>query len=347
MKLRMTRTVAVATALPLAFVACDGPTASVGAPGAPDMHASRTGEVPRSAAAGAFALSGADGAGAPDAAIVVGAPPNALNRFPFGGALNGFAGSRYQQAYAAAAFATDGPILISGITFLDGQGTLAASTYSFHLSTITAGIDKLSNSDFDGNRGADNTLFAVVDLGGPAPPTLTITGSAPFLYDPAQGNLLLDIVISPRADPPAVPAAFAYRTDGAGIFSRYQDFGFGGQGLGLVTRFDLAAAGSEDPEATTFDDLMAAVRKAVDDRTLTGHGPGKSAPLGLPAWLNMLNAARHAHDTGNTQGACAQLRQILLRADGEPSPPDFVTGPAVPELADTIRAVRSALACTG
>ena len=54
----------------------------------------------------------------------------------------------------------------------------------------------LSDTAFDSNLGADNVLFTTLTLSGSSPLTLTIAGN-PFLYDPAKGNLLLNITISP------------------------------------------------------------------------------------------------------------------------------------------------------
>src|SRR5437870_7718606 len=105
------------------------------------------------------------------ASIIIGAPATGINAFPFGGEVGG-AGTRYKQAYAAADFATV-PISITSIDFLHGTRTLAPSTYTLYFSTITAGIDTLSNTDFDSNRGADNSFFVAVALAGPAPSTLT------------------------------------------------------------------------------------------------------------------------------------------------------------------------------
>jgi len=180
--------------------------------------------------------------GASAASLVVGLPGTHNNRFPFGGGFvtQGAVSTRYQQAYAANDFSTAGGLmLITSVDFLNGKGTLAPSTYSLYFSTITADIDTLSNVDFDSNRGADNTLFATLTLAGMAPPTLTFSG-APFLYNPAHGNLLLDIVVSPGGvDTNAGFDANYLASDHAvGIFSRYHNFGTGNMGYGLVTQFD-------------------------------------------------------------------------------------------------------------
>jgi hypothetical protein len=177
--------------------------------------------------------------GASAASLIVGLPGNNLNGFPFGGGFGGTPSTRYQQAYAASDFSTiGGPILISSVDFLNGSGNLAPSTYSLYFSTITAGIDTLSDINFDSNRGADNTLFATLTLAGTAPPTLTFSG-IPFYYSPAHGNLLLDIVVSPGGvNPNSGFASYLSNNSAPGVFSRYHNFGVSTIGWGLVTQFD-------------------------------------------------------------------------------------------------------------
>jgi hypothetical protein len=172
------------------------------------------------------------------AAIVIGTY-TAGNTFPFGST-----GTRYQQAYASGDFS--GAMSITGIDFiLQANGNLSGGTYQLSFSTITAGIDTLSNSNFDGNLGADNALFTSVVLSGAGPATLSFTGG-PFLYNPANGNLLLDIkILNPTG---GTGAAYRGMNGGAnGIFSRYQDFGSSTVGWGLVTQFDFTAAAVPEP----------------------------------------------------------------------------------------------------
>jgi hypothetical protein len=181
--------------------------------------------------------------GASAASLVVGGPATNHNAFPFGGGVGG-AATRYQQAYAASDFSgAGGSILITGIDFLDGGATLAPSTYTLSFSTISAGIDSLSGVNFDANRGADNALFAKVVLSGVAPTTLMFPG-VPFSYSPANGNLLLDIVVSPGGIDAnsGFGAHYLSNQNAPGIFTRYQNFGSTASrpGWGLVTEFEYA-----------------------------------------------------------------------------------------------------------
>lgn len=189
--------------------------------------------------------------GAWAASLIVGLPTTNLNYFPFGGGF-GTGGTRYQQAYAASDFSGIGaPFLITGVDFLNGSGKLAPSTYSLYFSTITAGIDSLSDVNFDANRGADNTLFASLTLAGTAPPTLTFSGT-PFFYNPAHGNLLMDIVVSPGGVDASsgFGALYLSSSNAFGIFSRYHNFGTVTTGWGLVTQFDYQVV--PEPAVTTL-----------------------------------------------------------------------------------------------
>jgi hypothetical protein len=185
--------------------------------------------------------------------ILIGGPGNGSNAFPFGAPFTGNPGTRYQQAYAAADFQGVGPILITSIDFFRGiAGNFAADNYTFYLSTITAGIDTLSDTNFDSNRGANNTFLASMNLSGPAPAVFTISGFTPFLYDPSQGNLLLDMVISPGGGVTPPIATFLANSAANGIFSRYHNFGAGNIGFGLVTEVDFTRVVTPVPEPGTF-----------------------------------------------------------------------------------------------
>jgi hypothetical protein len=168
--------------------------------------------------------------------ITVGAPGDSISGDPFAAPLPGFVGTRYQQAYSSADF--PGAMAITSISFFDDspfEGPLPVAKCQIFLSTITPGIDALSGTNFDSNDGPDNTLFASVDLSGPAPLQLVFAGR-PFYYDPANGNLLMDIHVSNEVG--SGGAFYDARSGTAtGVFSRYQNFSAGSQGYGLVTQF--------------------------------------------------------------------------------------------------------------
>jgi len=172
--------------------------------------------------------------------ITIGFPASAVNIAPFGRLPSSPGANRYQQAYASADFTNLGPISISSIDFTGGNGgNFAPGTYDLYFSSITGGIDSLSDTSFDSNLGANNTLFTSVYLSGASPANLTFTG-APFLYDPSDGNLLLDIMISQDGPQPSGRiAGYLLNGHADGVFSRYDNFATGNIGFGLITQFDF------------------------------------------------------------------------------------------------------------
>jgi hypothetical protein len=211
-----------------------------------------------------------------DLTLAVGTPGEGENNFPFGGAFTfgSYPGTIYQQAYASSDFTGLGPITIDSISFIGGVGVLAPSTYTLSLSTISVGIDTLSDVNFNSNLGPDNTLFASEALSGPAPATLTFTGT-PFTYNPANGNLLLNIAISPGGQSSGIFGAY-YAADGnaLGVFSRYHDFGTATIGYGLVTEFGYSlAVATPEPSAMLPIAFLAAiiVLLGCKRRTQTGR----------------------------------------------------------------------------
>jgi hypothetical protein len=126
--------------------------------------------------------------------IIIGQPGDAGtgNCFPFGCST----GSRYQQMYNAALFPS--PLLINQLQFFNtqfaaGTGVVETANYAIHLSATAAAVNALDTSNFGANVGANDALFFNGVLGGPiGGTTFTIDGTG-FLYNPADGNLLLDI----------------------------------------------------------------------------------------------------------------------------------------------------------
>jgi K319L-like, PKD domain len=130
------------------------------------------------------------------------------NDFPLHIANAGLSSQRYQQVFAAAEFRSLlEPQLITHIAFRpDAQlGHAFAPTISslqINLSTTSAAPDKLSPT-FATNVGPDDTVVFSGSLAlssaftgpaaGPKDFDMVIELQTPFLYDPAAGNLLLDL----------------------------------------------------------------------------------------------------------------------------------------------------------
>ena len=131
---------------------------------------------------------------------------NSNNGYPFDLAETGLSSQRYQQVYAASQFGAAG--LITQIIFRPDATfghafTFTLSDIQIDLSTTQAGEDGLS-ATYANNVGADDTT--VFDRGpltlssaftgppnGPKDFDIIITLTHPFFYDPAHGNLLLDV----------------------------------------------------------------------------------------------------------------------------------------------------------
>jgi len=105
-----------------------------------------------------------------------------------------------------------------------------------------------------------------------------------------------------------------------------------------MTLIELIGDGvmAEPEEQSTI--LESSVDDSILDGTLVGvtSGNGNSSSGGgrLGAFSNMIEAASDLVDAGLTEDACGQLQSSLRRVDGDPRPPDFVSG----ESAELIRA---------
>jgi hypothetical protein len=160
------------------------------------------------------------------------------NCIPFGCA---FAVTRYQQVYAAGALG--GPAAITSVAFqtvFPTNPAISAATYALRLGYTQAPVNGL-NGALAANVAGPLTAFATLSLPvGPAPSTLTFVGAAPFAYDPALGNLLLDLLID---DPQGGYASFAADDSGVATSRAYQEGDYSGaDAVGLVTTFGLAPA---------------------------------------------------------------------------------------------------------
>jgi len=166
----------------------------------------------------------------------------------------------YQQVYAASAFGTS-PFLITGIAFRPDAETGApfAATLpsvSIYLSTTAASVDGLSSA-LSANVGADNTLVRSGALSvasnftgpadGPKEFDIVIPFSAPFLYDPTRGNLLMDLFTA--GDTGTVPFDAVFGLDGVSrAFNTPASREPALDTLGLVTQFDTSPV----PEPATL-----------------------------------------------------------------------------------------------
>jgi hypothetical protein len=193
----------------------------------------------------AILLAGARLASATALELRVGDPSlHGENGFPFGTlpASYGYSNTRYQQVYSSALFPQ--PFSISEIVFFvssNGGAALLPATMEIYLSTTAVGVNEIDGRAFDDNLGEQTRYFATI--GGDTLPgsELAIFGQ-PFRYDPAMGNLLVDVRVhdAPFGYTGPFFAAFTPADRAAGgpaLVSRWHDFGTGFDDIGLATAF--------------------------------------------------------------------------------------------------------------
>ena len=196
--------------------------------------------------------------------VRIGGPGTDTNRYPFGEAA--LAGKRYQQVYNSALFGD--PMTISEIGFfnnrdLPGYYPVSGSNFSIYLSTTSKLVNGL-DTVMANNVGGDNALFFLGVLDSKVPFVdgewkLQLTGT-PFTYDPANGNLLVDILATGGSDSHLY--LDAHNGDFGTDSSRMENYASGfDEGFGLVTQF-VGSRGPAVPEAGTLASLC----------TLTGLG---------------------------------------------------------------------------
>jgi hypothetical protein len=155
----------------------------------------------------------------------------------------------YQQVYGASLF--PGPVEIRSLTFFPAYPTtrISQGPYRVALTTTSRPVDGLGTS-WIANRGPDHRVVFDGVLGGPitAPFVLAIS---PFGYDPAAGNLLLEVEYGWGAED-GWGAFLAAGGNFAGLSSRAFWFApsskppLADPGVGLVTEFEVAPTACAD-----------------------------------------------------------------------------------------------------
>ncbi len=191
--------------------------------------------------------------------VTIGAGDVDGNVYPFND--SSYAGE-YQQVYSASQFS--GPEEITAITFFPYVGTPSTTIsgdYTIDLSTTSAGVGTLSGT-YANNIGANNAQF----FSGAVSDVLTFTGG-PFLYDPSQGNLLLDVSVvtansftgnSLAAGCSAVTER-VFNVGGNGAAVADYNVDCSGTAYGLETEFTMTPAGTTVPEPHSLLLLLTAI----------------------------------------------------------------------------------------
>lgn len=192
---------------------------------------------------------------------------------------------RSQQVYEASQFAGfDGPLLLTRIAFRPDAADGAPHAWEvpevrINLSTTQRAADGLSTT-FADNLGSDDTevyrgalSLATADLAGPGGTRvfdILITFAVPFLYDPARGNLLLDIRSFGDSD---VVSYDAHNLSGDAISRVFGELDAASgiaDSSGLVTAFDFVAATVPAP-GTLILLLAGALALHAGRRRAAGH----------------------------------------------------------------------------
>ena len=187
-------------------------------------------------------------ASATTSTLVVGGPGNGVNYIPFSSAISE---PEYQQVYASSDFSSayTGSITIDDITFevASGAGTPNTSKMKITLSTTNAAVNDLNTNLY--NFGSRKTVVYNAKLPSISDDLVTFTLTTPFVYNPAAGNLIIDI---DGYGMYSGSVAFAFNSASDGAFSRvYSDFtGVVDNNSGLVTGFTVV--GTPVPEPSTW-----------------------------------------------------------------------------------------------
>jgi hypothetical protein len=170
----------------------------------------------------------------------------AFNQIPFGSAAGD---SRYQEVYSSSLFS--GPVMITSLAFSPQDSLLYSANVDLRMTTTNIGVGNLT-SDLDSNFTIpltdvySNPNFSENVTGGSETFSLVFNFTTPFLYDPAQGNLLFDVEISGQNTQLALS-----RSGSGDILSRAYNtagFGDGADGVGLRTLIGFESV----PEPGTF-----------------------------------------------------------------------------------------------
>ena len=152
-------------------------------------------------------------------------------------------GTTYQEVYNSSAF--PGAMTISSLSFFgqpDSVGNgMDNAKYIIELSTTSSSV----GDGYPLTVGTDNQVFGAFTVSGSMPSVLTFTGT-PFLYDPINGNLLMQVTVDSVTSTCGEGYCSFFEADDttAAVSRTWTGFVFGsGQGDGaLVTGFDYASA---------------------------------------------------------------------------------------------------------
>ncbi len=154
-----------------------------------------------------------------------------------------------------------GPVVITGLTFFNSEQDIPddfdPATYTFSLSTSPSSAVAPSSTYAD-NRGGDFQSWTPIALSGAIPTGFFSFTGTPFSYNPANGDLLLEVVKDASLFPPA-PGFFDYNGDTtpsaflvSRVYGNDATTGNVDSYYGPVTQFDLQTPVPAVPEPATL-----------------------------------------------------------------------------------------------
>ena len=157
---------------------------------------------------------------------------------------------RYQEIYSSSLFS--GPVQITSLAFSPNADTFYSANVSLRMTTTTAAVGSLS-PNLDSNfiipltTVYSNPSFGENVTGGSETFSLIFNFTTPFNYDPAQGNLLFDLLISNQN----VSLAFSRSDDGPILSRAWNNVGYGNNADGVGLRTEIGYT-SGVPEPSTL-----------------------------------------------------------------------------------------------
>ncbi|MCK5851117.1 MAG: hypothetical protein KAH23_09400 [Kiritimatiellae bacterium] len=146
---------------------------------------------------------------------------------------------------------------------------------------------------------------------------------------PAEGLLELELTFTPSAEG-YTTGTLVIETDAP--YVPIVEIPLGGMGI-------TTAQARQEQIEEIGDDLEG----GIEDGTIVGEGAGASADKRVNALNNMLDAVGDLIIAEEYELAYSQLESLYKKIDGQPKPPDFVSGPAVDELRLQVEALLEAL----
>ena len=194
--------------------------------------------------------------------LVLGEPPKTGNCDPFG-CPTFFGLGTYQQVYLNSAF--PGAMTIDDLTFfqaINNGGTPASGTFTLTFSYTSAAPGDLDLTNAANNIGAGSETFFAGTL-----PAMTAEGNldlltfsgTPFVYNPADGNLLLTVTVTGSKN--TTPYLYLDQADSTAVTSdAYFGIVNGGNDPGLVTSFEYTSpSGTATPEPASLLLVLAGI----------------------------------------------------------------------------------------